>query len=234
LCEKYYWISPYAYCAGNPVNRIDPDGQDITISYIDKDNKEQKWVFNGKNGENAPKNDFVNSFIGAYNYNLENGGGEKMKEAATNSELNIPLQQGDETVFYHNTEKGTYGIDWNPKDGIKTDEGYKMSPATALDHEFDHATSYVDNPTAYDKRANTPDKQYDNKEERRVITGSEVRTARANYEYPQGYVRKNHSGGSFITVPNPTSNGDRLPGIYRWINRHAKQNGNNTIYKRMR
>ena len=28
LCEKYYNISPYSYCAGNPVNRIDPDGRD--------------------------------------------------------------------------------------------------------------------------------------------------------------------------------------------------------------
>ena len=29
LCEKYYHISPYAYCAGNPVNLVDPDGRDI-------------------------------------------------------------------------------------------------------------------------------------------------------------------------------------------------------------
>lgn len=28
LCEKYYNISPYAYCGGNPVNAIDPDGMD--------------------------------------------------------------------------------------------------------------------------------------------------------------------------------------------------------------
>ena len=28
LCEKYYNISPYAYCANNPINRIDPDGRD--------------------------------------------------------------------------------------------------------------------------------------------------------------------------------------------------------------
>jgi RHS repeat-associated protein len=27
LCEKYYHISPYAYCMGNPVNAIDPDGK---------------------------------------------------------------------------------------------------------------------------------------------------------------------------------------------------------------
>ena len=26
LCEKYHSISPYSYCAGNPVNAIDPDG----------------------------------------------------------------------------------------------------------------------------------------------------------------------------------------------------------------
>lgn len=31
LCEKYYHISPYSYCGGNPINRLDPDGQDYTI-----------------------------------------------------------------------------------------------------------------------------------------------------------------------------------------------------------
>jgi len=36
LCEKYYSISPYSYCAGNPVNRVDPDGRD--------------WFVNNKNG----------------------------------------------------------------------------------------------------------------------------------------------------------------------------------------
>jgi len=28
LAEKHYNISPYVYCSGNPVNRIDPDGRD--------------------------------------------------------------------------------------------------------------------------------------------------------------------------------------------------------------
>ena len=38
LAEKYYDVSPYAFCGGNPVNRIDPNGMDWTItSDIDKD-----------------------------------------------------------------------------------------------------------------------------------------------------------------------------------------------------
>ena len=31
-CEKYYHISPYAYCAGNPVRYVDPDGRYIRVS----------------------------------------------------------------------------------------------------------------------------------------------------------------------------------------------------------
>jgi RHS repeat-associated protein len=29
LCEKYYHLSPYMYCAGNPVKYVDPDGRSI-------------------------------------------------------------------------------------------------------------------------------------------------------------------------------------------------------------
>ncbi len=31
LAEKYYHISPYAYCAGNPVNLVDPQGDSTTV-----------------------------------------------------------------------------------------------------------------------------------------------------------------------------------------------------------
>ena len=41
MSESYYPISPYAYCAGDPVNKIDLNGRDtINISYNDN-----KWIY---------------------------------------------------------------------------------------------------------------------------------------------------------------------------------------------
>ena len=37
LCEKYYHISPYMYCEGNPVNMVDPDGEDGVV-IVENDN----------------------------------------------------------------------------------------------------------------------------------------------------------------------------------------------------
>ena len=31
LAEKYYAISPYVYCAGNPVNLVDEGGRKIVV-----------------------------------------------------------------------------------------------------------------------------------------------------------------------------------------------------------
>ena len=41
LAEKYYHISPYAYCAGNPVNLVDPEGKEIWI-VLNKDQKNEE------------------------------------------------------------------------------------------------------------------------------------------------------------------------------------------------
>ena len=37
LCEKYYPFTPYSYCAGDPVNKFDPDGRDYGVVFNSDD-----------------------------------------------------------------------------------------------------------------------------------------------------------------------------------------------------
>ena len=52
LTEKYYSLSPYLWCAGNPLKFIDPDGNDVAVLHyegehiallISEDNK--SWYY---------------------------------------------------------------------------------------------------------------------------------------------------------------------------------------------
>ena len=60
LCEKYYSVSPYVYCAGNPINAIDDKGDSICVlnygsgshqhSAMLIQNDEGKWSYYSFNG----------------------------------------------------------------------------------------------------------------------------------------------------------------------------------------
>lgn len=50
LAEQYYHISPYAYCAGDPVNLIDPDGKKPRI-YIETENLGHTFITIGEGKE---------------------------------------------------------------------------------------------------------------------------------------------------------------------------------------
>ena len=216
FAEKYVALSPYQYAANNPVSNIDINGDSIAIFY----GKGNYFVFDGKNQNKAPKDEYVQSFIKAYNYNVKNGGGENLKKAAMEKDkyFMVMTTEGKSYVDNHNPKKPFMA--WNDKLGLETDEGYRISPATALEHEMDHL--YKEQMTSdkdygeYRKTTNPgTDSQYDTKEERRVITGSEARTARANGEYPKNYMRKNHEGRR-IKTDSPISN--RKIGYIRFTN----------------
>uniref|UniRef100_UPI002630F3F9 RHS repeat-associated core domain-containing protein n=1 Tax=Ferroplasma sp. TaxID=2591003 RepID=UPI002630F3F9 len=52
LCEKYYDISPYAYCSDDPIRLIDPNGRDWVM---DNKTKKYTWQDNVTKQGNTPK-----------------------------------------------------------------------------------------------------------------------------------------------------------------------------------
>lgn len=133
----------------------------------------------------------------ATNYLIEKGAGE-LYNKLENSEAVFTIMEFEAPAY--NVPNQT--VKWNPLFGILTNEGVTLSPATALNHEFDHAAQATENPeqSAIDRDPKDgPENPYRTKEEERVITGSEQKTAKALGEIKEGQVtRKDHGGTPFI------------------------------------
>ena len=208
LAEKMRRHSPYNYAFDNPVRFIDPDGMapdDWRINYTDKNGKAQTFIFNG--GETAlPDNQFVQDFVASYRHNVGNGGGASMKAIAENKDIVVDVQETSGRSA-QNSIQGQYNVvDWNSSMGLETTNGTILSPATVLDHESDHALSSALAPDTQNTLLMSKDKNYDNKEEKRVVQGSEQVTAAANGEVASfgSVTRNNHKGLPVITT-SPTS-----------------------------
>ena len=202
LADKYYGYSPYAYCANSPLLFVDPDGMDLLIWYRNDKGEQTYFRFNGSNADQAPKNDFVNNVITAYNYNINNGGGENLKEIATKSSFSIGIVETNRGNLYSPFDGKSSFIRFNPSAGLQLDGDNALSPATGLEHEAAHAKN--DKTIGLDNRE---DSQYGKKEERKVIKGAETKTAKLNGELSKNHGgRKSHGDGKWIVTQSVTSN----------------------------
>ena len=166
--------------------------------YGDENGKQRYFMFNGINAAQAPQNSFVKDVITAYNYNVANGGGENMQAIATDKKMRIGVvETGYDNVYLPNAN----AIRFNPTAGLKLDDGNILSPATGLEHEAAHA---VNNKKGVDSKI---DNKYGTTEERSVIKGAELKTAKANGELPANHPgRKSHADGQWVVTRSVISN----------------------------
>ena len=214
LAEKYYNISPYAYCNNDPVNKIDPDGRDVWIYFIGNNGQKQRFHFNGE-ANVSHENQFVNDFLQAYYHLIRHGAGDNIRKAVREKSYSINVIEGDESEYVYSDNNKT--IVWASRTAIKTEDDGCVSPATLLEHEFDHAVHQSDYPTEHEMLSKKPDKHYTNAEERRVMENSERKTAFLLGEHGRHF----HTGTSYITDGPTTIRRQRIwktYGITPWRN----------------
>ena len=140
LVEKYYHLSPYTYCANNPVNAIDIHGDSTAVLSISSQhialliqNESGSWQYYSVNGNNVYSS---GSFSGGRKYNDIGVGSFKSPQDFLNSEYNQKKEEDDPSTANYNYEKA-YIIPTNKEQDsairnefqrIASEEDYSLSP----------------------------------------------------------------------------------------------------------
>ncbi|MFZ4413250.1 MAG: hypothetical protein ACOYOV_09235 [Bacteroidales bacterium] len=115
LCDKYPSISPYAYCAWNPVMLKDPDGRNYT-NFLDENGNLIKHVEDGSNATfKLTSKSWINQYFKFNGYDKSQKGENKVnlqsvidftQDYTRETYLSTPIYKKDDNGNISNDEKG--------------------------------------------------------------------------------------------------------------------------------
>ena len=188
MAEKYYSISPYLWCAGNPIKYVDPYGKKIKLA---------------DNSSTVFKSDYAI----AYNYLKQHDASFILDMLDERTSTFIIAEYDGDSYF----DPQTNTIFWNSHRALMTNTAYILTPAELLSHESDHALEFDRDKEGATKRNNTPDEKYGNKDDTRVIEGPEQDVAKKLGRVQDvGSTRTDHFGTGYYV---PSSDSDEVESI---------------------
>ena len=149
MAEKYYNISPYAYCANNPLNAIDLNGDTITytykgVKYKYSPDSNNFGFYDSKN--NKLDSPFAKVLTKALRDIASGKEGKKLIDFLSSSKKDvtiIPTAKDSNTSY----DKGKIIVNWNPDDeygaGLNELNRQETPPFVTLAHELYHAEDYA-------------------------------------------------------------------------------------------
>ncbi len=170
LCEKTPHLSPYLFCANDPVNNTDPTGMVVI-----KDSYSSQ--FNSNWG--ASRKYLGNHYYKLYDKLVSSPHNVHIYDGATNGKGNKTHVIVDSKYDDDGNKTTEYTIEMSVDMSVafELDDGNVMSTAMGLLHELGHAAEAATNPENFIKMAKTEDETYENKEEKRNILEVETPVA---------------------------------------------------------
>ncbi len=125
-CEKYYNLSPYLYCAGNPIMYIDPTGMEVWINDI---NYTIGMSYSGTD-------EFIKNTIMALNTIAECGGEELISDLVKSEKKYNYIKTTDANSYTKSLKDGNFEI------GISSSLTDHSAFSSAVAHETMHGAQY--------------------------------------------------------------------------------------------
>ncbi|MBP5412952.1 MAG: RHS repeat-associated core domain-containing protein, partial [Bacteroidales bacterium] len=158
MFEKYFWMTPYAYCANNPVKYVDPSGRDFD-PVVDEKNKTItiKATYCTTNADKKRLKKALkmwNNQSGIYTYSV--GDGDNVKEYTLNFKLTMKVVKNNDKLgdaaergqnFFQGREADDICSDcWAMCDGANI-LAKPTASTRSIGHEIGHTLGIADHPT---------------------------------------------------------------------------------------